>query len=85
MAKQHFNSAKVIHCKKDDTLVPITIAVYMRYRFLAHQNRSCADHSSFGGFIMPVAMQSSMQHFNVLICQGNPICFRIGMGACNLS
>ncbi len=48
MAKQHLKLAKEIQCCDYDALVAHTSIVFMRYMFLAYQNRLKADNRTFG-------------------------------------
>lgn len=48
MAKQHLKLAKEIQCRDFDALVAHTTIVFMRYMFLAYQNRAETDHRTFG-------------------------------------
>ena len=48
MAKQHLKLAKEIQCRDYDALVAHTSIVFMRYMFLAYQNRIETDNRTFG-------------------------------------
>jgi len=48
MAKQHLKLAKEIQCRDYDALVSHTSIVFMRYMFLAYQNRIKTDNRTFG-------------------------------------
>ncbi|MFH2059228.1 MAG: transposase [Pseudomonadota bacterium] len=48
MAKQHLKLAKEIQCRDYDALVAHTSIVFMRYMFLAYQNRIKTDNRTFG-------------------------------------
>ena len=48
MAKQHLKLAKEIQCCDYDALVAHTSIVFMRYMFLAYQNRIKTDNRTFG-------------------------------------
>lgn len=48
IAKQHLKLAKEIQAKDYDALVAHTSIVFMRYMFLAYQNRIETDHRTFG-------------------------------------
>ena len=48
MAKQHLKLAKEIHSRDYDALIAHTSIVFMRYMFLAYQNRICKDHKTIG-------------------------------------
>ena len=48
MAKQHLKLAKEIQCRDYDALVAHTTIVFMRYMFLAYQNRIETDDRTFG-------------------------------------
>ncbi len=48
MAKQHLKLAKEIQCRDYDALVAHTTIVFMRYMFLAYQNRIETDNRTFG-------------------------------------
>ena len=48
MAKQHLKLAKEMQCRDYDALVAHTTIVFMRYMFLAYQNRIETDHRTFG-------------------------------------
>ena len=47
MAKQHLKLAKEIQCRDYDALVAHTSIVFMRYMFLAYQNRIKTDNRTF--------------------------------------
>ena len=48
MAKQHLKLAKEMQCRDYDALVAHTTIVFMRYMFLAYQNRIETDNRTFG-------------------------------------
>lgn len=48
MAKQHLKLAKEIHSRDYDALIAHTSIVFMRYMFLAYQNRNSTDDRTFG-------------------------------------
>jgi len=48
MAKQHLKLAKEIQCRDYDALIAHTSIVFMRYLFLAYQNRIETDNRTFG-------------------------------------
>ena len=48
MVKQHLKLAKEIHSRDYDALIAHTSIVFMRYMFLAYQNRICKDHRTIG-------------------------------------
>ena len=48
MAKQHLKLAKEIHSRDYDALIAHTSIVFMRYMFLAYQNRICKDRRTIG-------------------------------------
>lgn len=48
MAKQHLKLAKEMQCRDYDALVSHTSIVFMRYMFLAYQNRIETDDRTFG-------------------------------------
>jgi hypothetical protein len=48
MAKQHLKLAKEMQCRDYDALVAHTSIVFMRYMFLAYQNRIETDNRTFG-------------------------------------
>lgn len=48
MAKQHLKLAKEIQCRDFDALIAHTTIVFMRYMFLAYQNRMETDFHSLG-------------------------------------
>jgi len=48
MAKQHLKLAKEMQCRDYDALVAHTSIVFMRYMFLAYQNRIKTDNRTFG-------------------------------------
>nr|WP_321496003.1 hypothetical protein [uncultured Desulfobacter sp.] len=48
MAKQHLKLAKEMQCRDYDALVSHTTIVFMRYMFLAYQNRIQTDDRTFG-------------------------------------
>ena len=48
MAKQHLKLAKEMQCRDYDALVAHTTIVFMRYMFLAYQNRTQTDDRTFG-------------------------------------
>ncbi len=48
MAKQHLKLAKEMQCRDYDALVAHTTIVFMRYMFLAYQNRIETDDRTFG-------------------------------------
>ncbi len=48
MAKQHLKLVKEIQCRDYDALVAHTSIVFMRYIFLAYQNRITTDNRTFG-------------------------------------
>ncbi|MBU1387203.1 MAG: transposase [Proteobacteria bacterium] len=48
MAKQHLKLTKEIQCRDYDALVAHTTIVFMRYMFLAYQNRIETDDKTFG-------------------------------------
>lgn len=48
MAKQHLKLAKEIHSRDYDALIAHTSIVFMRYMFLAYQNRNSIDDRTFG-------------------------------------
>ena len=48
MTKQHLKLAKEIHSRDYDALVAHTSIVFMRYMFLAYQQRTTADHRTCG-------------------------------------
>ena len=48
MAKQHLKWAKEMLCRDYDALIAHTTIVFMRYLFLADQNRIETDNRTFG-------------------------------------
>ena len=48
MAKQHLKLAKEMQCRDYDAFVAHTTIVFMRYMFLAYQNRIETDNRTFG-------------------------------------
>ena len=48
MVKQHLKLAKEMQCRDYDALVAHTTIVFMRYMFLAYQNRIETDNRTFG-------------------------------------
>lgn len=48
MTKQHLKLAKEIHSRDYDALIAHTSIVFMRYMFLAYQQRTSTDHRTYG-------------------------------------
>ena len=57
MAKQHLKLAKEIHSRDYDTLIAHTSVVFMRYMFLAYQNRIGTDRGQLAIYFMPAVMR----------------------------
>jgi len=76
MAKQHLNLAKEMQCREYDALVAHTTIVFMRYMFLADQNRIETDDRTFGELFYACCQEISDISFvealyRIMILAGN--------------